>query len=82
MSKTLPPAEVLWDQFDFDPLRGWLIRKKTGHTNNPRIKYAHTTNKYRTFIIGGRFYEHRLVWKWVTGCEPPGHVDHKNRNKK
>ena len=81
MSKTLPPAEVLWNQFDFDPLRGRLIRKKTAHTSNPKINYAHTTNKYRTFRVGERFYEHRLVWKWVTGCEPLGDVDHKNRNR-
>ena len=81
MTKTLPPTELLWDQFDFDPLNGFLVRKKTGHCDTPSAVYAHTTNGYRTFYVGRQFYEHRLVWKWVTGKDPEGHVDHRNRNR-
>ena len=81
MSKTLPAAELLWQQFDYDPLRGRLIRKLSGGEKKPQRLLAHTTNGYRSFCIGGTFYEHRLVWKWVTGEEPGGHVDHRNRDR-
>ena len=81
MSKNLPAAELLWQHFDYDPLRGRLIRKSSQDGKKPQRDFAHTTNGYRTFVVGRRFYEHRLIWKWVTGNDPAGHIDHRNRDR-
>ena len=81
MTKTLPTSELLWQQFDFDPLCGHLIRKVSCDGKAAQRIKAHTCNGYRVFNVGKQFYEHRLVWKWVTGQDPHGSVDHINRNR-
>lgn len=40
---------------------------------------------YKTHVLDGKPYRlHRIIWKWMTGEDPPpGHfVDHKNRNRR
>lgn len=31
-------------------------------------------------IFGVLYYEHRIAWIWMTGCEPPEQIDHINRD--
>ena len=82
MALNLPAAEQLWIDFDYDPLRGRLLRKRQRNGKRPRTELAHECNGYLAFSIGGvHYYEHRLVWAWVTGGAPDAHIDHKDRNR-
>ena len=82
MSSTLPVASQLWEDFDYDPLRGRLLRKRQRNGKRPRTELAHAVNGYLAFSIAGvHYYEHRLVWAWVTGADPAQHIDHRDRNR-
>jgi hypothetical protein len=80
-AKTLPPLNVLNDNFHYDPISGFLYRKmKSG------LKII-TTKKQgyvRAYITGMKtFSAHRIAWKMYYQQEPPLNmqIDHINQQR-
>ncbi len=90
--KPLPSQERLRELFDYDPETGALTWKIKPYPQAGRVvigREAGTITKgrsqYRTVGIreslGGKFtvyLAHRLIWKWMTGDDPPECVDHED----
>ena len=76
--KPLPPAQRLWELYDYKPLTGELVlRVKRG-----RPTQLSTRRLYRGVTVDGVSYQaHRVIWKWIHGQEPGDFLDHINRNK-
>lgn len=85
-SRSLPPAELLWDELQYDPLSGALYwrRKKPGRSRplSQRIGYQDTLGYWRVKLCYRQYFQHLLIWKWVTGNDlPDGYqVDHIDMN--
>ena len=89
--RQLPPAEDLWQEFDYNPLTGELWRTHSRKGRHGRLfpiaprKVGHVDDwgylRCDVFKVSNVLVS-RLVWKWVTG-EDPGQmqIDHKNRIK-
>jgi hypothetical protein len=76
--KTLPTAEYLHAAFDYDPLTG-VIRWRGRRGNK---KAGHLEKGYLNLTIDGVHYRAaRVIWKLITGDEPPEIVDHIDRVK-
>ena len=81
MTKTLPPAELLWDLFAFSPLTGelfWRVPKQ----GRSRCRPVGTNDcGYRKVVVDRKpLLLHRVVWKWVTGDDPGKlFIDHIDR---
>ena len=85
INKLLPPVEVLWEAYDYNPFTGELIHKRPTNGRRVRSKKAGTPTQdgYICLNLDGRkLRAHRVIWKWMTG-EDPGEmlVDHINRTK-
>ena len=92
--KPLPSAEGLRAIFEYVPETGLLIWKRRevksrsdfGFNNKCGGKVAGTVtgregNQYIHVGIGKVYYQaHRIIWKMVTGEEPPEFIDHKDGN--
>jgi hypothetical protein len=85
----LPSSEELNALLIYDPETGrltWRLRPATSKVNknfNARFagKEAGTIESwgYRQLRIYGKLQmAHRVIWKMVTGNEPPDHLDHRN----
>ncbi len=83
MFRPLPSVSDLWEAFELNPLTGelyWRIRPanciqigdKAGWLDRRYIVVRFQRNNH--FI-------HRLIYKWVTGNEPPHLVEHRDDNK-
>jgi HNH endonuclease len=75
--RKLPPRRVLNQLFIYDHDTGALIRRTAGRAIQPfpsRHDYVFTS------VAGYRFRVHRIIWKMVTGREPPARLDHINRD--
>lgn len=78
----LPDADYLKEVFRYDPETGELsfaepvpFRRKPGPIN--RL----STQGYKTVCLYGiTYYQHRVIWKMVTGDEPV-YLDHINQDK-
>jgi hypothetical protein len=86
--KALPPAEVLWDTFDYKPLTGELVRKPGSSKTRPdqEGKVAGSLNKVLNYWVvcvqSEAYYAHRLIWLWMTGTDPAGkQIDHINMDR-
>lgn len=86
--KALPPAELLWETFDYKPLTGELVRKPGSSKNRPDLdgRVAGCLNKSLNYWIvsvqGKPQYAHRLIWLWMTGIDPRDkQIDHVNTDK-
>lgn len=78
--KPLPPAEQIWEMFDYEPLTGRLIRKeyRCGRAVAGAAAGSRTSKGYLVVKIDDHSYQaHRLIWLWLTGKDPgPLLVDH------
>jgi hypothetical protein len=84
ISMTLPthsiPVERLWELYDFNPLTGQLISKRTDRPVKPsnqgrqfKINVRHEGKPYSTNLG-------RVVFAWVKGNWPANQVDHIDRD--
>jgi hypothetical protein len=91
MRTELPSAKFLNSLLDYDPATGRLIwRIKPGQSKVEKIfntRYARkepgafNTCGHRQLRINGRLtLAHRIIWKMMTGLEPPNHLDHIDGN--
>src|SRR6266576_3803019 len=91
--KILPSRRRLKQLFDYNQDTGVLTRKALPRSafatdgawkkHQLRAGYeiaAPPSQKYIQVWIGNstRFQAHRIIWKWMTGREPPPHLDHIN----
>lgn len=75
MVKPLPAAERLHELLVYDAATGVLVWRKTGRTATER------NGRYlRLTIKGKHFQAHRVIWKLMTGDDPPEEVNHWNRD--
>lgn len=73
--------QYLLELLDYDPETGHLTYKK-----RPSRKIhigtragSNGNNGYRSIHLLGKSYpEHRIIWYWVHGSFPKGHIDHIN----
>ena len=83
MKKPLPSQARLRELLDYDPLTGGLVWKLSPANNIPAgspVGGQGSSNNRTARIDGGRYPTQRLIWKLVTGDDPPHLVDHKNGN--
>ena len=78
----LPAVEELDEAFVCCPEQGllWHRRKLRQAPDGPILRVS--TGGYRT--VGYRrkiYFQHRVIWKLVTGQEPPEFIDHANRDR-
>ena len=80
--KTLPPAQRLWELYDYKPLTGELVRKRyAAQPGDARTTTGRKANRYlQSWVDNDRYATHRVVWKWVHGTEPGEQLDHINRD--
>ena len=82
--KPLPPVELLRELFDYDPATGVVRYKKP----RKRVRVGapvtreHPAGYLWLSIDRKNYLLHRVIWKMVTGVDPAGEVDHKDRNRK
>lgn len=82
-TKTLPTQAQLKELFDYSVITGLLYEKTRRHHKcsdvGEPVKDSLDSYGYRQVVIDGKRYrQQRLIWKWVTGQEPNGEVDHKD----
>lgn len=92
----LPPADYLKARLSYNASTGevrWRPRPLTGdpwldsYVRRWNARYServagYMAGDYRQVVIDYRKYqEHRVIWKMVTGEEPPIELDHKDRRK-
>lgn len=94
--KKIPNLKILRECYRYDAREGHLYWRKRPrkHFKSTRV-FRNWNNKFagtRAFTylnmgyLSGRLFsvvykEHRVIWKFVTGREPPPMLDHKNRNR-
>lgn len=82
----LPTQERLQELFAYEPETGVVTAKvakshRGGYEVGDAVGY-HDAFGYLKVTIDHRLYAlHRVIWKLVTGEEPPAYLDHANRKK-
>ena len=84
-TKQLPTQERLQELFDYSVITGLLYEKtrRNGRSAAPGqpVKNSHDSKGYLRLMVDGVLYaQHRLIWKWVTGEDPPQHIDHEDQD--
>lgn len=72
----------LKEQIHYDPDTGhltWLISKK-GVSKGRRVSPTPATDGYMQCVVDSQhYYQHQIIWLWVTGTFPDSCIDHINR---
>ena len=73
-------ADRVRELFDYDATNGSLSWKKPGRGRRPNLIAGNKQkNGYsKTWVDGSYFYNHRIIWLWVTGSWPKQDIDHIN----
>lgn len=92
----LPPAEYLRERFAYDPETGVVTWRERPVSDFPTYRASRVWNaRYagklaKTKLKSGHLYfaidhkkyrSHRLIWKWMTGEEPPPELDHEDTDR-
>lgn len=96
-SKKLPPLKFLQECFSYSPVDGRLVYKQrprrhfvdlrrmrvwnTRHSGKEAF-YMDDRGYLQGHLDGHRLYAHRVIWKIMTGDDPPSLVDHKDRDRR
>lgn len=74
----MPSQERLQELFDYSVVTGALYRRKgvKGFPRGRSVGFDNGNGYLRTVVDGHKVYNHRLVWKLVTGQEPTTNIDH------
>jgi len=76
----LPSAKWLRDHFTYDPATGILRGRvrRSSKAEGAEAGYLHSSGYRRVKLEGRDVPTHRIVWKMMTGAEPPDDIDHHN----
>lgn len=84
--RDLPSCSRVRELLDYDPRTGALVWRST--VRGTKIRAGRMAGRYRPdgqFLIGidGVTYRgHRVIWVWMTGCEPPDYIDHEDMSRR
>ena len=93
--RAIPAQRILKEAFDYDATsgictwnwrprehfsskRGWL--STNAQKSGKRVGNATARGYIAAEIMGTSFMIHRLIWKWQTGADPTGEIDHFDRD--
>lgn len=83
----LPSQERLREFFHYDPETGFCTAMADRNTRRAPMKRGDRFHTYdgqgylKMMVDGKSYFQHRLIWKWMTGNEPPAQLDHANQKK-
>ena len=82
--KQLPSQSCLKLLFDYNPSTGVLVRRIPPSNASKRYvgKDCTRVSNGRKIVTINRsnYFVHRIIWKWMTGKDPVGVIDHRDRN--
>ena len=81
--KPLPPAKYLRERLNYLPETGELTWRRGIKANRQRSGLpagTRSTEYIRVMIDHFLYPAHRVIWKWMTGEDPPSDIDHRDRN--
>ena len=79
--KPLPSQKDLHQLFDYSVITGKLSWKPDRQEKKVAASLYQKIGYWVTRIGDGRYYTHRLIWKWVTGNDPVQVIDHINGDR-
>ena len=75
--RPLPSAADLREWYSFNPLNGKIYSRRR---NRKSALGCLDRKGYLILMAAGRqLFIHRVIWKWMTGNDPVGSIDHKNQ---
>lgn len=78
--KPIPSVEFLRSRYDYDPATGVLTSKYGRHRGKP-ITQTEDQGYVVLRIHGKIFKASRVIWKLMTGEDPPEEIDHENKDR-
>ena len=82
MPQPLPSQESLKQRLDYNPETGVLTwaYSKPGITKGKVVGHPNKRGSCQVMLDRKSYQAHRIIWKWMTGEDPPNLIDHINHN--
>lgn len=78
--KPIPDAAFLHSRYSYDQISGVLTSKYGRYAGKP-ITHIGPQGYITVRIHGTHFKAHRIIWKMMTGQDPPEEIDHENTDR-
>lgn len=78
--KPIPSVEFLHERYAYDPASG-VLTSKYGRWRGCPITHTEEQGYVTLRINGTIFKAHRVIWKMMTGQEPPDEIDHWDKDR-